>query len=77
MSNMVWSSIFLQKKKSTQKLNANLALRNTDDDDIHTHDESSSLLATGRTAVRVTEQQTKIVKAVLYAVQVFYSFFIM
>ncbi|KAF1946309.1 Ctr copper transporter [Clathrospora elynae] len=40
-------------------------------------DESSSLLGPGRNAGRNAEQQTKIVKAVLYAVQVFYSFFIM
>jgi copper transporter 1 len=41
------------------------------------HDESSSLLNPGRSGGRPTEQQTKIVKAVLYAIQVFYSFFIM
>lgn len=40
-------------------------------------DESSSLLYSGRHAGRVSEQQAKLVKAVLYAVQVFYSFFIM
>ncbi|KAF1830326.1 Ctr copper transporter [Decorospora gaudefroyi] len=40
-------------------------------------DESSSLLGPGRNVGRNTEQQTKIVKAVLYAAQVFYSFFIM
>ena len=40
-------------------------------------DESSSLLYPGRSTGRVSERQTKIVKAVLYAVQVFYSFFIM
>ncbi|KAF2468213.1 Ctr copper transporter [Lindgomyces ingoldianus] len=40
-------------------------------------DESSSLLMPGRISGRVSERQTKIVKAVLYAVQVFYSFFIM
>ncbi|KAF1949442.1 Ctr copper transporter [Byssothecium circinans] len=39
--------------------------------------ESSSLLRPGRHAGRVSEQQTKIVKAIFYAVQVFYSFFIM
>lgn len=41
------------------------------------HDEASSLLNPGRTAGKPSERQTKIVKAVLYAVQVFYSFFIM
>ncbi|KAF2270695.1 Ctr copper transporter [Lojkania enalia] len=40
-------------------------------------DESSSLLRPGRPAGRAIEQQMKLVKAVLYAVQVFYSFFIM
>ncbi|RMZ66670.1 ctr copper transporter family [Pyrenophora seminiperda CCB06] len=41
-------------------------------------DESSSLLGPGRNAnAGRNQQQTKIVKAVLYAVQVFYSFFIM
>jgi copper transporter 1 len=40
-------------------------------------DESSSLLGPGRDAGRQTEQKMKIVKAALYAVQVFYSFFIM
>ncbi|USP77233.1 Copper transport protein CTR2 [Curvularia clavata] len=41
--------------------------------------ESSSLLGPGRNGSlgRSTEQQMKIIKAVLYAVQVFYSFFIM
>lgn len=39
-------------------------------------DESSSLLYPGRIG-KPTEKQTKLVKAVLYAVQVFYSFFIM
>lgn len=39
-------------------------------------DESSSLLGPGRNAGKA-EQQQKIVKAMLYAVQVFYSFFIM
>merc|ERR1711939_574298 len=38
--------------------------------------ESSSLLAPGNSRAQV-EQSTKIVKAFLYAVQVFYSFFIM
>jgi copper transporter 1 len=42
-----------------------------------TPNESSSLLGSGRNAGRTTEQQMKIVKAILYAVQVFYSFFIM
>lgn len=46
-------------------------------DEDGTNDESSSLLNPGRMAGRPSEQQTKIVKAVLYAVQVFYSFFIM
>jgi copper transporter 1 len=40
-------------------------------------DESSSLLNPGRAVRRPSEQQAKIVKAILYAVQVFYSFFIM
>lgn len=40
-------------------------------------DESSSLLSPGRYTGRASEQQTKVVKAILYAVQVFYSFFIM
>ena len=40
-------------------------------------DESSSLLGPGRNVGRSTEQQIKLVKAALYAVQVFYSFFIM
>ncbi|KAF2442140.1 Ctr copper transporter [Karstenula rhodostoma CBS 690.94] len=42
-------------------------------------DESSSLLWPGRhgRAGATTEQQTKVVKALFYAVQVFYSFFIM
>jgi copper transporter 1 len=40
-------------------------------------DESSSLLGPGRNAGRSAEQQAKIVKGLLYAVQVFYSFFIM
>ncbi|RYO29512.1 hypothetical protein AA0113_g12042 [Alternaria arborescens] len=42
-------------------------------------DESSSLLGPGRNGGvgRSAEQQMKIIKAVLYAVQVFYSFFIM
>jgi hypothetical protein len=39
--------------------------------------ESSSLLGPGRNAGHNSEQQTKIVKGLLYAVQVFYSFFIM
>jgi hypothetical protein len=41
--------------------------------------ESSSLLGPGRNGGvgRNTEQQMKIIKAILYAVQVFYSFFIM
>ncbi|KAF2013291.1 Ctr-domain-containing protein [Aaosphaeria arxii CBS 175.79] len=39
--------------------------------------ESSSLLNPGRLTGRPSEQQTKIIKAILYAVQVFYSFFIM
>lgn len=40
-------------------------------------DESSSLLGPGRNGGKNAEQQTKIVKGALYAVQVFYSFFIM
>ncbi|CAN9351640.1 hypothetical protein AA0119_g6106 [Alternaria tenuissima] len=42
-------------------------------------DESSSLLGPGRNGGvgRSAEQQMKMIKAVLYAVQVFYSFFIM
>lgn len=41
-------------------------------------DESSSLLWPGRHGrAGATEQQTKTVKALFYAVQVFYSFFIM
>jgi copper transporter 1 len=42
-------------------------------------DESSSLLGPGRNGgvERSVEQQMKIIKAILYAVQVFYSFFIM
>ncbi|KAF2831227.1 Ctr copper transporter [Ophiobolus disseminans] len=39
--------------------------------------ESSSLLGPGRNVGRNSEQQMKIVKGILYAVQVFYSFFIM
>ncbi|KAF1840449.1 Ctr copper transporter [Cucurbitaria berberidis CBS 394.84] len=42
-----------------------------------TSNESSSLLGPGRNGGRNEEQQTKIIKAILYAVQVFYSFFIM
>ncbi|KAH8725321.1 Ctr copper transporter family-domain-containing protein [Phaeosphaeriaceae sp. PMI808] len=42
-----------------------------------TPDESSSLLGPGRNVGRSTERQTKIIKGLLYAVQVFYSFFIM
>ncbi|KAF2627956.1 Ctr copper transporter [Macroventuria anomochaeta] len=45
--------------------------------DVHTTDESSSLLHSGRNAGGNAEQQAKLVKAALYAVQVFYSFFIM
>jgi hypothetical protein len=45
--------------------------------DVHTIDESSSLLHSGRNAGGNAEQQAKLVKAALYAVQVFYSFFIM
>jgi copper transporter 1 len=45
--------------------------------DVHTTDESSSLLHSGRNAGSNVEQQAKLVKAALYAVQVFYSFFIM
>jgi len=41
-----------------------------------TADESSSLLYPGRIG-KPSEKQTKLVKALLYAVQVFYSFFIM
>ncbi|KAH7408217.1 Ctr copper transporter family-domain-containing protein [Phaeosphaeria sp. MPI-PUGE-AT-0046c] len=40
-------------------------------------DESSSLLSPGRNGGKNAEQQVKIVKGILYAVQVFYSFFIM
>lgn len=40
-------------------------------------DESSSLLSPGRNAGQNAEKQMKIVKGILYAVQVFYSFFIM
>lgn len=40
-------------------------------------DESSSLLYPGRYVVRASDKQMKVVKALLYAVQVFYSFFIM
>ncbi|KAF2281320.1 Ctr copper transporter [Westerdykella ornata] len=47
------------------------------DDLSNTVEESSSLLNPGRSGGRPSEQQTRIVKAVLYAVQVFYSFFIM
>lgn len=52
----------------------NLFSREKDDTD-----ESSSLLGPGRNAGagRGNEQQMKMIKAVLYAVQVFYSFFIM
>lgn len=39
--------------------------------------ESSSLLGPGRNVGRNSEQQMKIVKGIFYAVQVFYSFFIM
>jgi hypothetical protein len=46
-------------------------------DTVDGEDESSSLLHPGRTAARVSEKQTSIIKALLYAVQVFYSFFIM
>jgi hypothetical protein len=41
-----------------------------------TPEEWSSLLHPGRIG-KPTEKQTKLVKAILYAVQVFYSFFIM
>lgn len=41
-----------------------------------TGDERSSLLATG-SSVKAEEQKGKIVKALFYGVQVFYSFFIM
>ncbi|KAH6638312.1 Ctr copper transporter family-domain-containing protein [Boeremia exigua] len=44
--------------------------------DVLTADESSSLLHPGRHAGNA-EQQAKLVKAALYAAQVFYSFFIM
>ncbi|KAF1975199.1 Ctr-domain-containing protein [Bimuria novae-zelandiae CBS 107.79] len=54
----------------------------TSGDDLSTRyaaddDELSSLLRPGRYAGRANEQQMKVVKALLYAVQVFYSFFIM
>ena len=39
--------------------------------------ETSSLLLVGRDSRREVERRGKIVMAVLYAVQVFYSFFIM
>ncbi|KAF1912579.1 Ctr copper transporter family-domain-containing protein [Ampelomyces quisqualis] len=39
--------------------------------------ESSSLLGPGRNVGKNSEQQMKIVKGILYAMQVFYSFFIM
>ncbi|KAF2869329.1 Ctr copper transporter family-domain-containing protein [Massariosphaeria phaeospora] len=51
--------------------------RRSGDDLTNATDESSSLLNPGRNAGRVSEKQTKTVKALLYAVQVFYSFFIM
>ncbi|KAF2789541.1 Ctr copper transporter [Melanomma pulvis-pyrius CBS 109.77] len=51
--------------------------RSGDDMTIDGSDESSSLLHSGRSAARVSEKQTNVIKAVLYAVQVFYSFFIM
>jgi copper transporter 1 len=42
-----------------------------------TPNESSSLLGPGRNTGTSDEQQVKIVKGLLYAAQVFYSFFIM
>ena len=39
--------------------------------------EASSLLAAGRDSKKSAERQAMLVKAALYAVQVFYSFFIM
>ncbi|KAH7123850.1 Ctr copper transporter family-domain-containing protein [Dendryphion nanum] len=51
--------------------------RRSGDDLTNDNEESSSLLHPGRQAGKPSEQQTKIIKAVLYAVQVFYSFFIM
>jgi hypothetical protein len=51
-----------------------LSPASTHEDDPH---ESSSLLSPGRNGGKNTEQQVKIVKGLLYAVQVFYSFFIM
>ncbi|KAH7086771.1 Ctr copper transporter family-domain-containing protein [Paraphoma chrysanthemicola] len=47
------------------------------DDLRDTPNESSSLLGPGRNVGKNSEQQMKIVKGALYAVQVFYSFFIM
>lgn len=46
-------------------------------EDVLPANESSSLLHSGRNAGSNAEQQAKLVKAALYAVQVFYSFFIM
>ena len=51
---------------------ARLSLPFPDDGD----QERSSLLWSGKTA-RKTETKVKLIKAALYAVQVFYSFFIM
>jgi copper transporter 1 len=70
------SDVFLlYKKKDDETAAVPIAI---DHDNLIGHEnEASSLLVIGRDSKRVVERRGKLIMAVLYAVQVFYSFFIM
>lgn len=63
-------------REASRRYEAHSSAKRGDDIPNTTSDESSSLLWPGRSA-RGVERRSKLVKAALYAIQVFYSFFIM
>lgn len=63
-------------REISRRYEAHSNVRRADDIPNTVDNESSSLLWPGR-SVRVVERRSKMIKAALYALQVFYSFFIM
>jgi len=63
-------------REISRRYEAHSNVRRADDIPNTVDNESSSLLWPGRSA-RVVERKSKVIKAALYALQVFYSFFIM
>lgn len=63
-------------REISRRYEAHSNVRRADDIPNTVDDESSSLLWPGR-STRVVERKSKVIRAALYALQVFYSFFIM